>query len=124
MASVSLWFAVTGGCRRACRAVVATIAASPPLLLINVSPPHNSALLSPLQAARECNDALLELRPSEEAGAGGAGGGGRVDTAAVLAVVGREVGRGGGGGGDDDGGGGGGAARIEALRWIEFLLAR
>ena len=95
-----------------------------PTLCPSLPPPPQPSLF---KAARECNDALLELRPSEEAaaGGGGGGGGGRVDTAAVLAVVGREVGRGGGsGGGDDDASGGGGAARIEALRWIEFLLAR
>lgn len=53
------------------------------------------------------NTALLNLQPADEAG-----GGARVDTAAVLAVIGREVAS------EQE------PTRLEALRWITFLLVR
>lgn len=59
------------------------------------------------QASKECNDALLNLQPSDE-GAGGQA----VDTAAVLAVISREIRS------EQE------PTRLEALRWIHFLLVR
>lgn len=64
----------------------------------------------PPQASKECNDALLNLQPSEEGA--GAEGGQKVDTAAVLAVISREIRS------EQE------PTRLEALRWIHFLLVR
>ncbi len=56
-----------------------------------------------LQISREANHALLELQPGDE-------GGTAVDTAAVLAVISRELRS------EQE------PTRLEALRWISFLL--
>lgn len=88
--------------RNGCAAVC-----SPPLAHCSGSPATPDPFATHAQAAKEVNTALLNLQPADEAG-----GGARVDTAAVLAVIGREVAS------EQE------PTRLEALRWITFLLVR
>lgn len=66
---------------------------------------HRTTCAPSPQAAKECNDALLNLRPGDE-------GGRRVSTGTVLDVISRELRS------EQE------PTRLEALRWVHFLLVR